>query len=156
VAVPETSLLVAVGVIQDSAGRVLVALRSERQHQGVLWEFPGGKVEKGETVREALCRELYEELGIKVEAAVPFKLLDYRYVDRRVLLDVWRVTRFTGEPTSRESQPLEWRAVTDLNPDEFPAANRQIISALRSEELLDGQEGERVGLASARDLIDTE
>ena len=155
-AVPETSLLVAVGVIQDSAGRVLVALRSERQHQGGLWEFPGGKVEKGETVREALCRELYEELGIKVEAAVPFKLLDYRYVDRRVLLDVWMVTRFTGEPTARESQPLEWRAVTDLNPHEFPAANRPIISALRSEELLDGQEGETVGLASARDLTDTE
>lgn len=155
-AVPETSLLVAVGVIQDSAGRVLVALRSKRQHQGGLWEFPGGKVEKGETVREALGRELYEELGIKVEAAVRFKLLDYRYVDRRVLLDVWRVTRFTGEPTARESQPLEWRAVTDLNPDEFPAANRPIISALRSEELLDGQEGETVGLASGRDLTDTE
>ena len=66
----ETSLHVAVGVIQDSNGRVLVSLRSERQHQGGLWEFPGGKVEKGETVREALCRELYEELGIEVDAAV--------------------------------------------------------------------------------------
>lgn len=133
----ETSLHVAVGVIQDSNGRVLVALRSERQHQGGLWEFPGGKVEKGETVREALCRELYEELGIEVDVAVPFKLLDFKYVDRRVLLDVWRVTRFSGEPVARESQPLEWRAVTDLNPDEFPAANRPIISELRSEDLFD-------------------
>lgn len=133
----ETSLHVAVGVIQDSNGRVLVALRSERQHQGGLWEFPGGKVEKGETVREALCRELYEELGIEVDVAVPFKLLDFKYADRRVLLDVWRVTRFSGEPVARDSQPLEWRAVTDLNPDEFPAANRPIISELRSEDLFD-------------------
>lgn len=135
----ETSLHVAVGVIQDSNGRVLVSLRSERQHQGGLWEFPGGKVEKGETVREALCRELHEELGIEVDAAVPFKLLDFEYVDRRVLLDVWRVTRFKGEPAARESQPLEWRAVTDLNPNEFPAANRPIICELRSEELFDRQ-----------------
>ena len=152
----ETSLHVAVGVIQDSNGRVLVALRSERQHQGGLWEFPGGKVEKGETVREALCRELYEELGIEVDMAVPFQLLDFKYVDRRVLLDVWRVTRFSGEPVARESQPLEWRAVTDLNPDEFPEANRPIISELRSEELFDRQKVEVVGIAITKDFTDTE
>ena len=151
----KTVLVSAVALI-DRDGRVLLAQRPAGKSMAGLWEFPGGKVEKGETVREALCRELYEELGIKVEAAVPFKLLDYRYVDRRVLLDVWRVTRFTGEPAARESQPLEWRAVTDLNPDEFPAANRPIISELRSEELLDGQKGEAVGLASAKDLTDTE
>lgn len=152
----ETPLHVAVGVIQDSNGRVLVALRSERQHQGGLWEFPGGKVEKGETVREALCRELYEELGIEVDVAVPFKLLDFKYVDRRVLLDVWRVTRFSGEPVARESQPLEWRAVTDLNPDEFPEANRPIISELRSEDLFDRQKVEVVGIVITKDFTDTE
>lgn len=152
----ETSLHVAVGVIQDSNGRVLVALRSERQHQGGFWEFPGGKVEKGETAREALCRELYEELGIEVDMAVPFQLLDFKYVDRRVLLDVWRVTRFSGEPVARESQPLEWRAVTDLNPDEFPEANRPIISELRSEELFDRQKVEVVGIAITKDFTDTE
>ena len=152
----ETSLHVAVGVIQDSNGRVLVALRSERQHQGGFWEFPGGKVEKGETAREALCRELYEELGIEVDMAVPFQLLDFKYVDRRVLLDVWRVTRFSGEPVARESQPIEWRAVTDLNPDEFPEANRPIISELRSEELFDRQKVEVVGIAITKDFTDTE
>ena len=126
-------LHVAVGVIQDSLGRVLVARRSARQHQGGLWEFPGGKVEKDESVRDALCRELYEELGIEVDVAYPFKLIDYRYTDRHVLLDVWRVTRFTGVPIARESQPLEGRNVAELDQDEFPAANRQIIRALNSE-----------------------
>ncbi|HAT59107.1 MAG TPA: 8-oxo-dGTP diphosphatase MutT [Gammaproteobacteria bacterium] len=126
-------LHVAVGVIQDSLGRVLVARRSTQQHQGGLWEFPGGKVEKGESVRDALCRELYEELGIEVDVAYPFTLIDYRYTDRHVLLDVWRVERFTGVPIARESQPLEWRNVSELDQDEFPAANRQIIQALNSE-----------------------
>lgn len=126
-------LHVAVGVIQDSLGRVLVARRSTQQHQGGLWEFPGGKVEKGESVRDALCRELYEELGIEVDVAYPFTLIDYSYTDRHVLLDVWRVERFTGVPIARESQPLEWRNVSELDQDEFPAANRQIIQALNSE-----------------------
>lgn len=126
-------LHVAVGVIQDSLGRVLVARRSAQQHQGGLWEFPGGKVEKGESVRDALHRELYEELGIEVNLAYPFTLIDYRYTDLHVLLDVWRVKRFTGVPMARESQPLEWRNVSELDQDEFPAANRQIIQALNSE-----------------------
>ena len=126
-------LHVAVGVIQDSLGRVLVARRSAQQHQGGLWEFPGGKVEKGESVLDALHRELYEELGIEVNLAYPFTLIDYRYTDRHVLLDVWRVKRFTGVPMARESQPLEWRNVSELDQDEFPAANRQIIQALNSE-----------------------
>jgi 8-oxo-dGTP diphosphatase len=126
-------LHVAVGVIQDSLGRVLVARRSAQQHQGGLWEFPGGKVEKGESVRDALHRELYEELGIEVNLAYPFTLIDHRYTDRHVLLDVWRVKRFTGVPMARESQPLEWRNVSELDQDEFPAANRQIIQALNSE-----------------------
>jgi 8-oxo-dGTP diphosphatase len=126
-------LHVAVGVIQDSLGRVLVARRSAQQHQGGLWEFPGGKVEEGESVRDALHRELYEELGIEVNLAYPFTLIDYRYTDLHVLLDVWRVKRFTGVPMARESQPLEWRNVSELDQDEFPAANRQIIQALNSE-----------------------
>jgi 8-oxo-dGTP diphosphatase len=126
-------LHVAVGVVQDSLGRVLVARRSAQQHQGGLWEFPGGKVEKDESVRDALSRELYEELGIEVDAAYPFKLIDHRYTDRHVLLDVWRVTRFTGEPMPRESQPLAWRTIAELDQDEFPEANRQIIRALQSE-----------------------
>jgi 8-oxo-dGTP diphosphatase len=126
-------LHVAVGVIQDSLGRVLVARRSAQQHQGGLWEFPGGKVEKGESVRDALHRELYEELGIEVNLAYPFTLIDYRYTDLHVLLDVWRVKRFTGVPMARESQPLEWRNISELDQDEFPAANRQIIQALNSE-----------------------
>ncbi|HET8700475.1 MAG TPA: NUDIX domain-containing protein, partial [Nitrococcus sp.] len=89
---PSKPVHVAVGVITDAAGRVLICRRDVQRHQGGLWEFPGGKVEPGEDVRTALGRELAEEVGICPEQARPLIRVPYRYPDQEVLLDVWRVT----------------------------------------------------------------
>lgn len=124
-------LRVAVGVIGNAAGEVLVALRHAHLHQGGLWEFPGGKIADGESVEAALARELHEELGIHVEHAQPLLTVRHAYADRSVELQVWRVTAFAGEVHGREGQPLRWIAIPELDPVDFPAADLPIIEALR-------------------------
>lgn len=122
-------LHVAAAVVVDGAARILIARRHEHLHQGGLWEFPGGKIEAGEAVPEALARELQEELGIRVKQARPLIRIPYRYPDRNVLLDVWRVEQFDGEAHGAEGQPLCWVKADQLKQFEFPAANRPIVTA---------------------------
>lgn len=122
---------VAAAVIRGADDRVLIAKRAASQHQGGLWEFPGGKVEEGEVVESALARELQEELGIRVEAARPLIQVHHDYPDKQVLLDVWEVTRFAGEPHGAEGQPLAWADSRELLDFEFPAANQPIVTAAR-------------------------
>ncbi|WP_369958792.1 Nudix family hydrolase [Pseudomonas benzenivorans] len=122
---------VAAAVIRAADGRVLLARRGEDQHQGGLWEFPGGKVEAGEAVQTALARELEEELGIRPTAARPLIQVRHDYPDKQVLLDVWEVSAFAGEPHGAEGQPLAWVAPRQLDDYEFPAANRPIVAAAR-------------------------
>lgn len=122
-------LHVAAAVIEDHDGRILLARRPVHLHQGGLWEFPGGKVEPGEDVRIALERELAEELGIKVTRAVPLIRIPYEYPDRRVLLDVWRVTAFENTPHGAEGQTIRWVEPAELRDYDFPAANSPIIAA---------------------------
>ncbi|MEE1921264.1 Nudix family hydrolase [Pseudomonas sp. 148P] len=122
---------VAAAVIRGADGRILIARRGETQHQGGLWEFPGGKVEAGEAVQTALARELREELGIEVTAARPLIKIKHDYPDKQILLDVWEVSAFTGEPHGAEGQPLAWVAPRDLADYEFPEANRPIVAAAR-------------------------
>ncbi|MGY4530994.1 8-oxo-dGTP diphosphatase [Pseudomonas sp. TE3786] len=122
---------VAAAVIRGTDGRILLARRPDDKHQGGLWEFPGGKVEEGESVRAALGRELAEELGIQVTAARPLIQVRHDYPDKHVLLDVWEVSAFTGEPHGAEGQPLAWVSNRELNDYEFPAANRPIVAAAR-------------------------
>ena len=124
-------LHVVVAVISDQRRRVLLALRPQHKHQGGLWEFPGGKVEPGETSRMALARELYEELGVVVGAVRPLIQVPHRYSDRAVLLDVWWVEDYRGEPHGREGQPLAWVALDEIGPDQLPAANRAILTAAK-------------------------
>lgn len=122
---------VAAAAVSDARGRVLIAQRPAHVHQGGLWEFPGGKLEPGESARQALERELREELGIKVGSARPLIQVRHDYPDKAVLLDVWRVEDYAGIPVGREGQPLEWVAHSDLEKFAFPAANRPIIRALQ-------------------------
>lgn len=128
---PEPRIHVAAAAVFNERGEVLLARRPDHLHQGGLWEFPGGKVEAGEAVEQALARELREELGIEVEQARPLIRIAHDYPDRRVLLDVWRVERFHGEPHGREGQPLAWVMPDALPVYEFPAANRPIVTAVR-------------------------
>ncbi|MBY4676589.1 Nudix family hydrolase [Marinobacterium arenosum] len=120
---------VAAAVIVDGAGRVLLAQRPQDKHQGGLWEFPGGKVEPGEPVVQALGRELDEELGIQLRSARPLIQVPHHYPDKSVLLDVYRVDTFDGEPYGREGQPVRWVPVDQLAEYPFPAANRPIVTA---------------------------
>lgn len=122
---------VAAAAVFDAHGRVLIARRPEYAHQGGLWEFPGGKVESGETVRAALARELHEELGIDVQQTRPLIRVWHDYPDKSVLLDVWRVDGFCGEAHGREGQPLNWVQPCDLPDYEFPAANQAIVRAVQ-------------------------
>ncbi|TWI58486.1 8-oxo-dGTP diphosphatase [Pseudomonas duriflava] len=122
---------VVAAVIRDACGRVLIAKRAQDQHQGGLWEFPGGKVEAGEPVPIALARELREELGIQVESSRPLIQVRHDYPDKAVLLDVWEVTSFSGEACGLEGQPLEWIVPKQLPDYEFPAANTPIVKAAR-------------------------
>jgi 8-oxo-dGTP diphosphatase len=122
---------VAVGVIKNSLGQILIAKRANDVHQGGLWEFPGGKVEAGESVLSALARELREELAIEVSSAQPLIQICHDYGDKSVQLDVCIVEEFTGTAVGNEGQPVRWVNALDLNDYEFPAANRPIITALQ-------------------------
>ncbi|MGV6810483.1 MAG: Nudix family hydrolase [bacterium] len=123
---------VVVGVVFDPRNyqRLLIAKRQGDQHQAGKWEFPGGKREAQESVKDALARELYEELGIKLETIAPLIKIRHDYPDKSVLLDVWRVTKFSGEAFGKEGQPIAWVILNELSDYEFPEANQAIIKAL--------------------------
>ena len=125
-----TVIHVAVGVIIRQQ-QILLALRSSKQHQGGKWEFPGGKVEAGETVQQALARELLEEVAIKVTNSEAFMQLEYAYPEKTVLLDIYLVSSFTGEAHGREGQPLRWVDISELGSIEFPDANQPIVQRLQ-------------------------
>jgi 8-oxo-dGTP diphosphatase len=122
---------VAVGVIRDQQDRFLIARRPDHLHQGGLWEFPGGKVASGESVEDALGRELHEELGITVSRARRLIGVQHDYGDKRVHLDVWLVEAFTGRAHGREGQPICWVPRAELIDYSFPDANRAILNCLR-------------------------
>ena len=122
---------VAVAVIINAQGMVLISLRHTHLHQGGLWEFPGGKVEPNEDVYSALVRELREELGVTVQVARPLIRIPHVYPDKQVLLDVWQVTAFVGDPHGREGQSIRWVSPEQLVDYAFPAANRPIVTAAR-------------------------
>lgn len=124
-------LHVVAAVIRHVNGNILLAQRPANKHQGGKWEFPGGKLEAGETPLQALHRELNEELGIETRQANPLIKVRYRYPERAVLLDVWEVSAFTGQPHGREGQPVAWFTPERLTSLEFPPANDPIITAAR-------------------------
>lgn len=132
----EAIVRVAVGVLRDQAGRILIALRPSHKHQGDLWEFPGGKVEAGETTEDALSRELFEELGVTVRHSVPLISVPFSYPDKKVVLEVREVLAFEGEPRGAEGQPIRWVAKSELGSFKFPEANAPIVRAVRLPELI--------------------
>ena len=129
------TLHVVVGVVRNRQGQILIARRPAHVHQGDLWEFPGGKIESGETPGQALRRELHEELGITVDAFYRLGKVHHDYADKSVLLDVYVIEAFSGEAHGREAQPVQWVDVHQLRQYAFPEANLPIIKMLKLPDL---------------------
>lgn len=121
---------VAAAAIENEQGQILLARRANDTHQGGLWEFPGGKLDAGESVEQALLRELHEELGILATRYRPLIKVQHDYGDRQILLDVWLVTDYEGLPTGVEGQPLRWVERDELAGCQMPAADAPVIQSL--------------------------
>jgi 8-oxo-dGTP diphosphatase len=153
--------------------QVLISKRLAHVHQGGLWEFPGGKIEADENVIEALDRELFEELDIRIQPVVqPYQCFDsvqpliqikHSYPEKTVFLDVWRVHSFSGQPKGKEGQEVCWVDIKALKSYAFPEANKPILKAclLPSRyfitppyaSILDAENGLRHALAENAQLI---
>ena len=120
---------VAVGVIKRGE-QVYISKRADDLHQGGKWEFPGGKREMGESIEQALTRELFEEVGIQVTEQSEFMLIEHDYGDKMVRLDVRLVEAFNGQARHQEGQLSQWVDINELDQFTFPQANQAIINKL--------------------------
>ena len=119
-------LHVVAAAIFNKQGDLIIAQRPLEKHMGGFLEFPGGKVEAGEAVTDALCRELDEELGIQPLSWEPLISIEHAYPEKTVLLDVWIVRDFGGEAYGREGQAVQWDTPNMLDQFDFPEANHGI------------------------------
>jgi 8-oxo-dGTP diphosphatase len=126
-------VLVAACALVDADGRVLLARRPPGRSMAGLWEFPGGKVEAGESPEGALIRELREELGIEVpeRCLAPFTFASHRYPDFHLLMPLFVCRNWHGEVTAQEGQELAWVRVNRLREYEMPPADVPLIAMLR-------------------------
>ena len=126
-------VLVSAVALIDPDGRVLLAQRPVGKSMAGLWEFPGGKVEVGETPEQALIRELHEELGIDTWASclAPLTFASHSYDDFHLLMPVFACRKWNGTPHPREGQKLSWAHVNKLRDYPMPAADVPLIAVLR-------------------------
>jgi 8-oxo-dGTP diphosphatase len=122
---------VVAGALYDAHGRVLIAQRLPGKHMAGRWEFPGGKIEPGESEPAALARELREELGVEVSSAHPLLVLRHDYAERRVQVSMWIVERYAGEPRGLDGQNLKWVTPARLPDEDVLEADRPFIEALQ-------------------------
>jgi 8-oxo-dGTP diphosphatase len=121
---------VAVAVLQREDGRVLLAQRPAGKPWEGYWEFPGGKIESGEAVEQALARELHEELGVDPDRVYPWVTQEYAYPEKRVRLHFYRVLAWHGQPHGREGQSMSWENPSAVNIGPLLPANDRVLRAL--------------------------
>ncbi len=122
---------VVAGILIDPAGRILLASRPEGRTMAGYWEFPGGKIEPGETPIAALKRELWEELGITCNEAIPWLSRSHRYFHAHVVLDFFKVSSWDGLPQPCEGQKLHWHSLSEPCPSPLLPANAPLIKWLQ-------------------------
>lgn len=126
-------VLVSAVALIDVEGRVLLAQRPEGKSMAGLWEFPGGKVEPGETPEAALVRELHEELGIETwnSCLAPLTFASHGYDDFHLMMPLFACRKWKGIPTPREGQVLKWAKASELRDYPMPPADIPLIPILR-------------------------
>jgi A/G-specific adenine glycosylase len=126
---------IGVGILVNNNSEVLIALRPEDGMLGGLWEFPGGKQEKGESIQETIVREMKEELGVKVEIIQPFMKLNHTYSHLKITLHASICKLVDGNPEPKASQKIQWISIHKLNDLPFPKANRRLTEKLMNMEM---------------------
>ncbi len=126
---------IAVGIIRNAQKEIFITQRDASSHMAGFWEFPGGKIESGETPAEALIRELQEEVGIDAHKPVLVLTLKHTFPDRIVNLHFFMVEEWSGEPYGKEGQPKRWVAQSELKESDFPPANAEVVIALQNNEI---------------------
>jgi 8-oxo-dGTP diphosphatase len=126
------AILVVAAALYGRDGRILIAQRPPGKHMAGRWEFPGGKVDTGESELTALARELREELGVEVTSSRPFMRLAHSYNDRDVELSMWIVDGYQGEPQSLEGQGLKWVEPARLGHEDLLEADKPFVEALQN------------------------
>ena len=132
-----TMLYVVAAVLKDGVGRILLQKRPEGREMAGLWEFPGGKIDSGETPEAALVRELFEELGVKVEIQdlTPLCFASADLGNRNLILLLYHCSRWMGDPTSLEQQEIGWFTMQEMYSLEMPPADLPLLPLLQKLDL---------------------
>ncbi len=125
--------IVAAIIYNREKDKIYITKRPDHLHKGGFWEFPGGKVEQGEETEQAICRELFEEIDIKVVKLSHYAHLDYDYPDKSLTFDFYAVEEFNNEPYGKEGQQGEWVAIDQLKHYSFPEANLPVLEMVQKQ-----------------------
>lgn len=128
---------VAAGLIRHE-GRYLIARRKPGVHLAGLWEFPGGKRETDESLSECLRRELFEELGVRIDLPIPYRIVRHDYTDTTVELHFFRCAIEEGKPAPVDCAEIRWVLPEELTQFEFPRADQAVIEALQRDAIREG------------------
>lgn len=125
--------IVAAIIFNQDKSEIFITKRPDDKHKGGFWEFPGGKVEPGETIEQAMIRELEEEIGITATEQRLFEHLEYDYPDKSLKFDFICVAQFENQPYGKEGQQGLWVKIADLENYAFPEANVPILERVMKE-----------------------
>ncbi|MEJ6122674.1 8-oxo-dGTP diphosphatase MutT [Vibrio sp. 2-Bac 85] len=121
---------ISIAIVQNEQKQLLISRRQQGKHLAGKWEFPGGKVEQGESLESAMLRELKEEVGLSATQFTLFDSLNFQYDQLNLSLYFYLIKAYEGEPVSLEGQEIKWVSASQLIEYEFPKANLTVINKL--------------------------